>query len=362
MFDVATSDNRTSCDVHDGGPQPLRNFVLSCVVPVHNEGELVASFIEALYACVIRLAPHVNIVAINDGSTDNSAAEILRVAKRCSVHYVELSRNFGKEAAIQAGLDAAVGDCAVVLDADFQHPIELIPQMVARWCAGVDMVYGVKGRGNESASKRWLTRQFYRLVSSDSYVQIPRDAGDFRLIDRKIIDVLHALPERARFMKGLYAWAGFTSEPIPFEPKERPMGASKYSALNLMRLAFTGVTAFSNLPLRAVILPGVLCAIVSCVMGVWIVIERIVFGQPIPGFTTLAAATFLLAGVQLIAIGIVGEYVGRIFDEVKRRPLYVISRSIKADTQSRQHVEHIVAPDGSSAWSAAGASRPRQVT
>lgn len=305
-----------------------QRFTLSCVVPVFNEERLIGRFLRTLHEAARGITPSVNIVVVNDGSSDASAQEILQLVESLDVHYVELSRNFGKELAIQAGLDAATGDCAVILDADFQHPVELIAEMVERWKTGIDMVYGVKARNNESRLKRAASRAFYRFIAGDERVQIPRDGGDFRLVDRKVIDVLKALPERTRFMKGLYAWVGFKSEGIEFEPAQRDGGESKFGALKLAKLALTGITAFSNVPLRALLLVGLTIAALSGLAGCWIVFEALFMGQPIPGFTTLAASILFLSGVQLMAIGIVGEYVGRVFEEAKHRPLYVVARSL----------------------------------
>lgn len=305
-----------------------QRFTLSCIVPVFNEAGLIEPFLQTLHAATRAITSNINIVVINDGSSDDSARAIMQVAESLDVHYVELSRNFGKELAIQAGLDAAVGDCAVILDADFQHPVELIAEMVARWKRGADMVYGVKARSGESGLKRAASRAFYRFIAGDERVQIPRDGGDFRLLDRKVIDVLKALPERTRFMKGLYAWVGFKSEAIEFEPAQRYSGESKFGALKLAGLALTGITAFSNVPLRALLVVGVTIAALSGLTGCWIVFEALFMGQPIPGFTTLAASILFLSGVQLMALGIVGEYVGRVFEETKRRPLYVVARSL----------------------------------
>ena len=321
---------------HEFVPRPLRRqFSLSCVVPVYNEGELIAEFLQCLYKTIGALSSNVEVIVVNDGSSDNSAAEIARVAGWLPLHYIELSRNFGKELALQAGLDAANTDCVVILDADFQHPMTAIPEMVKRWQAGADMVYTTKAnRDTES----WLTKLgsalFYRLMTSSTGVRIPKDAGDFRLLDRKVVETLRAMPERNRFMKGMYAWVGFKSEAIEIQTELRPAGKSKFGALKLANLAMTGVTAFSNVPLRLVTGAGMVISLLSVLMGMWIVFERLFLHQIIPGFATLAGAIFFFAGIQLVALGIVGEYVGRIFDEVKQRPLYLIADRIKSSPLS----------------------------
>ena len=303
-----------------------QQFRLSCVVPAFNEADLIEDFLGQLANAAGALTTDVEIVVVNDGSTDDTGSIVRRVAQQLPVHYIELSRNFGKEAALQAGLDASTGDCVVLLDADFQHPLEVIPQMIERWRNGVDMVYTTKAhREGESPLRQLGSKLFYKLVSGQRGANIPPDAGDFRLLDRRVVDALCALPERNRFMKGLYAWVGFRSEGLAITMQERPAGQSKFSMLRLASLAATGVTAFSVKPLRLVTLSGLAISVVSILMGLWIVAEKIFLGQSIPGFATLAAAIFFLSGIQLVSLGIVGEYVGRIFDEVKQRPRYLIS-------------------------------------
>ena len=312
-------------------PPPGVTFTLSCVVPVYNESAGIAAFLRALEAAVAPLTADIELVVVNDGSSDDSGERIQQLQLGSRLRYVELSRNFGKEIAIQAGLDVAGGDCVVILDADFQHPVDLIASMVARWRAGIQMVYAVKrSREGESRLKRMAVSGFYRLLSGERRnPMIPRDAGDFRLMDRKVVSALRALPERDRFMKGLYAWVGFKSEAIDFTPGIRTNGHSKFRPLQLISLAATGITSFSNLPLRWVAAAGVLISSGSMVMAGWLVIERVFFGQPIAGFATVAASIFFFSGVQLLALGIVGEYVGRIFNEVKQRPRYLVAEDLQ---------------------------------
>ena len=316
-------------------------FALSCIVPVFNEGAHVAHFLESLHRKAATLTSEVEIIVVNDGSIDNSAAEIARVAQRLPIHYLGLSRNFSKEIAIQAGLDAVQGDCAIILDADFQHPLEAIDLMIDRWRGGADMVYAVKANRK---SEGWLHRLaailFYRLMFPKGATQIPTNAGDFRLLDRKVVDALRAMPERNRFMKGMYAWVGFRAEAIEIEVDPRASGRSKYKPLKLLGLAVTGITAFSNRPLRVVTGAGLAISIASFCMGTWIVFERLFLNQPIPGFATLAAAIFFLAGIQLVAIGIVGEYVARIFEEVKQRPQYIVAHEIDRSPLAKSRVVH----------------------
>ena len=303
------------------------SFALSCVVPVHNEEEIVADFLRELYATAQALTPLFEIIVVNDGSTDRTGAVVRGLAQELNLTFIELSRNFGKEAALTAGLDFARGDCVLLIDADFQHPLEVASEMVNMWRSGYDMVYGLRtDRRGESWLKRTGSRLFYRLMASSQAVDIPPNAGDFRVLDRRVVDALRRLPERHRFMKGLYAWVGFRSIGLPFEVRERAGGSTSFSMRRLQSLAVTGITAFSNLPLRIGGVIGAFIALVAFSWGAWIVVERLVFGQPIPGFATLAASVLLFAGIQLIAIGVLGEYLGRVYDEVKARPTYLIAR------------------------------------
>ena len=312
--------------VETNGSRAAPPFKLSCVVPAYNEAAGIGPFLQALLAAVAALTPDHEIIVVNDGSSDDTGARVLATGL-AKVRCIELSRNFGKEIAIQAGLDAARGDCVVILDADFQHPVELIAGMVERWQAGVQMVYAVRAdRVRQGLLKRAASAAFYRLLSGSRHApRIPADAGDFRLLDHKVVLALRSLPERDRFMKGLYAWVGFKTEAIEFMPSARANGDSKFGALQLASLAITGLTSFSNLPLRWVTGAGVLISTAALAMATWLVVEKLWFGQPIAGFATIGAAVFFFAGVQLLGIGIVGEYVGRIFNEVKQRPRYLVA-------------------------------------
>ncbi len=244
------------------------------------------------------------------------------------VRYLALSRNFGKEAALSAGLEHARGDVVVMLDADGQHPLGLLPQMLAGWRAGADSVCAVRDtRSDESFTKRLGTRWFYRIVNAGSPLPIPENAGDFRLMDRRVVDALLALPERNRFLKGLYAWVGFRTQYIPYTPSPRAAGRSSFSFTRLLGLALTGLTAFSNLPLRLWSGLGAVVAVGAIGYGAWIVIDHLFNDNPVPGWPTVVVSLMFFSGVQLLSIGILGEYVGRIFTEVKRRPVYLLRES-----------------------------------
>jgi glycosyltransferase involved in cell wall biosynthesis len=302
-----------------------KDFSVSCVVPVHNEQAVVADFLHALRAAMTDLAPRFEVIVVNDGSSDMTGPILHGLAPELQLTLIDFSRNFGKEAALTAGLDAARGDCVLLIDADFQHPLETVTDMINAWRVGYDMVYGVRtDRTGESWLKRTGSRLFYRMMASNQSVSIPPNAGDFRVMDRSVVDALKRLPERNRFMKGLYAWVGFRSIGIPFEVKERAGGATSFSMRRLQALALTGITAFSNLPLRFGIGVGASLALLAFVWGAWIVVERLYLGQPIQGFATLAASILFFSGVQLLSIGVLGEYLGRVYDEVKARPTYLV--------------------------------------
>lgn len=298
---------------------------LSCVVPAFNEAANLPRLLEVLTAVLRERGAPWEVLVVDDGSRDATPEAMRPWVVVPGVRYLRLSRNFGKEAALSAGLQQARGDVVVLMDADLQHPPSFIAPMLERWAAGADMVVAVRAtRADESWLKRLGTRWFYRIVNAGSHVPIPPDAGDFRLLDRRVVDALVALPERNRFLKGLYAWVGFRTVTMPYQPAPRAEGRSSFSFGRLARLAITGVTSFSNLPLRLWSAVGALVALAALVYGVWVVVEHFVEGHPVPGYATLVASIMFFSGVQLLSIGILGEYVGRIFDEVKQRPVFLV--------------------------------------
>lgn len=302
-------------------------FTLSCIVPVFNEAAVIEPFLRALAPTLAAITPRFEIIVVNDGSRDATASIVARLAQELRLTLLDFSRNFGKEAAMTAGLARARGDAVMIIDADFQEPLATIAPMVARWREGYDVVYAVRAdRSGEGWIKRVGTRLFYALMARGAHIEIPADARDYRVMDRKVVEALNALPERNRFMKGLFAWVGFRSVAMPIHIDDRAGGTTSFGLRQLRRLALTGVTAFSNLPLRLWGAIGSLIALFAFLWGGWIVVEYFVFGQPLRGFTTLAAAVMFLAGVQLISIGIIGEYLGRVYDEVKARPTYIVAR------------------------------------
>ncbi len=302
---------------------------ISAVVPMFNEGRNATSFLRLLRDQLAALSASFEIVVVNDGSRDDTRERVLEVADDCAVHYVELSRNFGKEAALSAGLEAARGDVVALLDGDGQHPPALIPAMLERWREGADMVYAVRAnRRDESWMKRAGTAVFYSGMAWASHVEIPPDAGDFRLLDRRVVEALRRMPERARFMKGLYAWVGFRSVSIEFEPGPRVAGRSSFGFGNLLRLAAAGITSFSTLPLRAVSVVGAVVSVVALGYGAWVVVEELVIGTRVPGYPTIVVSIMFFSGVQLLSLGVIGEYLGRVFEEVKRRPNFVVADDV----------------------------------
>ena len=311
-------------------PNPLHPrpaLRLSCVVPAYNEAGHLAEFLQALHACASALTSDFEILVVNDGSRDNTREVALAQAETLGVRYLEFSRNFGKEAALSAGIDHARGNAILLIDSDFQHPLEMVPRMVDLWRSGYDMVYGViTDRAAESGLKRLGTDIFYRLMGFGSDIHIPRNAGDFRLMDRKVVQALKALPERNRFMKGLYAWVGFQTVALPFVPADRHSGESSFNLRRLGSLALLGMTSFTNLPLRFWGVAGAGLSLVAICYGLWIALETLLFGNPLSGWPTLAASVLLFSGVQLLSIGILGEYIGRIYDEVKGRPVYLLAQ------------------------------------
>jgi glycosyltransferase involved in cell wall biosynthesis len=299
--------------------------LLSFVVPAFNEADGLEPFLIELHGSALKLCPRVQLILVDDGSDDETPAIAARLVRSLGLHYVRLSRNFGKEAALSAGIDRAEGDAVVLIDADYQHPLELISDMLDHWRRGYDVVYGIRrDRAQENLLKRMGTRLLYKILSADASVTIPAAAGDFRLLDRRVVHALRRLHERNRFMKGLYAWVGFSSIALPFDVCTRRHGASRFPPRKLLRLALDGITAFTNLPLRIWSGFGIVMSLSALAYGAWVVVQTLIEGNEVPGWTTIVAGLMFFSGVQLISIGIVGEYLGRVFDEVKGRPIYIV--------------------------------------
>ena len=310
---------------------------LSCVIPCFNEAGNLRKLLPLLVGFLGERFSSWEIVIVDDGSDDASIDVIEHWTALPNVKAVQLSRNFGKEAALAAGLEAAGGDVVVLLDADLQHPLALIETMMQRWRAGADVVYAVRSdRSDEGLLKRAGTRLFYRLINLGDRFEVPADAGDFRLMDRAVVDALLAQRERNRFMKGLYAWVGFKTEGVPYVPAARAEGKSKFSLPRLLALSVDGLTGFTTWPLRLVSAAGLLLAVVSLVYGAYLVASYLLYGNPVSGWTTIVVLLLMFAGIQMLSLGILGEYVARIFEEVKARPLYVVRRRLGGGRTARK--------------------------
>jgi glycosyltransferase involved in cell wall biosynthesis len=313
--------------------QPL----ITCVIPGYNESANLAILLPQLVAALSKLSPRFSVLVVDDGSSDDTVATVTVCAKQYPVQLLSLSRNFGKEFAIAAGLDHAAGDVVFLMDADLQHPVALLSEFFSLWHNGYDMVYGImNNRSHESSLKRFLTRRFYAMLSRAASIDIPLDAGDFRLFDRCVVDALKSLPERTRYMKGLYAWVGFKAVGVPFVPAERVQGHSSFNLRRLSGLALTGITSFSELPLRVVGLSGAVISLLAIGYGVVEAIRAFFFGVDVPGWATLVVGMAFLGGIQLFSLGVVGEYVGRIFNEVKSRPRYIVAQRYGFDSKERK--------------------------
>jgi glycosyltransferase involved in cell wall biosynthesis len=320
---VAAEANPTATD------RAHRTPSISCVVPAYNEALNLPRLLPALIERLRQLTDRWEIVVVDDGSRDGTLDALDPWLDGSGVVCLALSRNFGKESALGAGLDHARGDVVVTMDADLQHPVELLAPMLAEWRDGADMVYGVRSdRSEESAFKRLGASVFYSLLKFGSDIDIPPHAGDFRLMDRCVVDALCALPERTRFMKGLYAWVGYRSRAIEFTPPPRFAGNSGFGLRALFSLAASGITAFSNLPLRMASLLGSSLAVLAIGYGVWVVIDHFLRGSDVAGWATIVVGLMFFSGVQLLFIGILGEYLGRVYEEVKQRPRYVVARRL----------------------------------
>lgn len=301
---------------------------LSCVIPAYNEARNLGTVVPQILTTLRALGTQIELIVVDDGSRDDTT-QVMQTL--CAVHpevvYLKLSRNFGKEPALTAGIDATRGEVVFLMDADGQHPIALLPEMLQKWKEGSDVVYAVrKTRDDQSGLQASLTGLFYKLVNYGNRVKIPPNAGDFRLMDRKVVDALKRLPERNRFMKGLYAWVGFNSTAIDYQPLPRADGQSNFGLRGSLSLALTGILAFSIAPLRALTLCGLILSAVALGYGSWVVGEYFITGIAVPGYATIVVGMMFFSGIQLLSIGILAEYVGRIYEEVKQRPAYLISQ------------------------------------
>jgi dolichol-phosphate mannosyltransferase len=298
------------------------------VVPVFNERETIPAFYQRATAAVAGCDPY-ELIFVDDGSIDGSFDELRRLADvDPHVRVVSFSRNFGHQTAVTAGMNYARGAAVAVIDGDLQDPPELIPQLLARWREGYQVVYAVRRTRRENIFKRTAYRFFYRMLRSMAYVEMPLDAGDFALMDRCVVDLLNAMPERNRFVRGIRAWVGFRQIGLEYDRDPRFAGESKYPLTKLFKLAYDGMVSYSFVPLRLATQLGFLISFVGFLFILYLLALRVFWGQLIVGWTSTIVVILFLGGVQLISLGMLGEYVGRIFDEVKRRPLYIVRETV----------------------------------
>jgi len=317
---------------------------ISLVVPCYNEAEVIAETVRQL-ARVCDSAPDCSFewIFVDDGSRDDTRTRLRALAKaEPRIRIIGFSRNFGHQIAVTAGIDAARGDAVVLIDADLQDPPGVILEMIARWREGYEVVYGTRiERAGETAFKRATARAFYRLLNQLSDVPIPLDTGDFRLMDRKVVDALKAMPERDRFVRGMVSWVGFRQVALPYARAERFAGQSKYPLAKMLAFAVDVIISFSSKPLRMAISVGLAAAVLALGGIIYAVAMRLLTSMWVPGWTALIIAVLFIGGVQLICLGILGEYVGRIYGEIKRRPLYIVEEYAGFDGGLGQLAGHV---------------------
>ncbi len=332
-------------------PSAASPVVLSIVAPAYNEERNIAAFLQALLPILEKIGEPFEVLFVNDGSRDNTLGLLAAAsATDARIKVVSLARNFGKDVALSAGLAHAAGAAVIPIDCDLQHPPELIVEMVARWRAGADMVLGVREkRDEEGFFRRSASRLYYRMMKMMTSVEIPPNAGDFRLIDRKIVDVINKMPERCRFMKGIFAWPGFKAETVTFQASLRAAGNTRWSFFKLWSFALDGLFSFSTAPLKVWTYIGLACAAGAFIYLIQLLIEKLVFGIDAPGYASLLVVILFFNGLAMLSNGIQGEYLARIFDEVKGRPLYVVGATFgfgeqsaeRADVTRRMHGEEL---------------------
>ena len=325
---------------------------ISVVVPVYNEAAGLEAFFMRLMPVLDRLRMTYEILCVDDGSSDASLAGLLELRRRIpALKVLSLSRNFGKDIALSAGLDYTSGAAVVPIDCDLQDPPEMIEPLLAKWREGFDIVYATRNRrAGESLLKRATARFFYRVFARITDIPIPPDTGDFRLLDRRVVDVLVRLPERTRFMKGLFAWVGFRQTSLAYDRERRHAGKSNWSYWRLWNFALDGITSFSSLPLKIWGYIGVVISLFAFLYALFLIGLKIFRGVDLPGYPSLMVALLFFGGVQLITLGIIGEYLARMYNEVKGRPLYLVRDrwgfGESSDAGAANHVEHAVSTGG----------------
>src|SRR5262245_325679 len=303
---------------------------LSVVIPVFNEEENITVLHSRLTAVLEGIHVDYEIIFVDDGSNDDSLHQLQNLSvKDKRVLVVELARNFGHQVAISAGLDFARGQAVAVMDADLQDPPEVLPEFITKWQNGYDVIYAIREDRKESCFKRSSYTLFYRLLHRVANIDIPLDSGDFCVMDRRVVELLKSMPERSRFIRGIRSWVGLNQVGVPFERHARYAGQSKYTFARLILLALDGLISFSYVPLRFISFLGLSVSCLSIFLAIFYFVKKLFYGLSPPGFATLVVSIFFLAGIQLITMGVIGEYVGRIFEEAKRRPLYVLRRATR---------------------------------
>lgn len=303
---------------------------LSIVIPMHNEEAALLQLFARLKPCLEQVTAHYEIICVDDGSRDATLAALKEYHKQDSrIKVVHLARNFGKEAALTAGIDFAKGQAVIPMDADLQDPPELIAALVVEWKKGYKVVLATRrSRGSDSWFKRKTAEWFYKAINCVSTVKIPPNTGDYRLMDAQVVEAVRQLPERTRFMKGIFAWVGFPTATVSFDRESRVAGQTTWNYWRLWKFALDGIFSFTNAPLRVWTYIGALISFVSFLLALYIIGQKLFFGNPVAGYPSLMVAVLFMGGMQLLSIGIIGEYVGRIYGETKQRPLYLVEETM----------------------------------
>lgn len=301
--------------------------MITVLIPAYNEEEVLYILHKRINQVLSAISGYqFEILFVNDGSTDHTLNIIKRIRQEDNcVSYVDLSRNFGKETAMIAGLDYAKGDAVVIIDADLQDPPELIPEMIKYWEEGYDDVYAKRRtRSGESWLKKWTAQHFYRLLKKSANIPIQENTGDFRLLDRRCVEALKQMRETQRYTKGMFSWIGYNKKEILFDRDPRAAGSTKWNYLKLTNLAIEGITSFTTFPLRLSSLLGLIISLFAFIYMIWVIVKTILFGESVTGYPSLMAVILFLGGIQLLSLGVIGEYLGRVFNETKKRPLYFV--------------------------------------
>lgn len=324
-------------------------FYMTIILPVYNDAEALKQFLPQVMTFAAGLPDRQQIILVDDGSQDHLREVfdtfLVSCPQNIQLQLIRLSRNFGKESALSAGLAHAKGQYVAMIDADGQHPLPVLEQMLTMISTqpNIDMIAGIQAnRPHESALAKTLKSSFYHLIQDTRRYEIRPNAGDFRIMNQKVLQALLSLPERQRFMKGLYAWVGFQTVYLPFTAEIRGSGESKFNFGSLFELALVGITSFSQRPLRLIARMGFIVSLLAFIYGCYIVFETLMFGNDVPGWATVAAGLMFSTGIQLVCIGVIGEYVGRLYEEVKQRPLYLIDETISSDevVNSDETIDH----------------------